>query len=163
MSLDVDLEGASVPLSDNIGTNALDGMLRDAQKRLGQAAELQERLMSIVGQATSSDGRVKVQCTNEKGIANIDLDPRAMRMASAELAETLVTVIQEAMADLRTQSQSITREAFGGESVAGDIGAARVRIKEAGESFERAMSDAQGEMQQVLRTIGQRAPWGDDR
>jgi DNA-binding protein YbaB len=141
----------------------MDGMLRDAQRRLGQAAEVQERLKSLVGQAASADGRVKVQCTNEKGVTSIDLDPRAMRMASAELAETLVTVIQEAMTDLRTQSQSITREVFGGDSASGDIGAARVRMKEAGDSFERAMNDAQGEMERVLRTIGQQAPWGDDR
>jgi len=152
-----------MPLSDNIGANALDSTLRDAQKRLEKAGELQEKLMSVVGSGTSSDGRIKVECTNEKGVAKIDLDPRAMRMASTELAETLLTVIQDAMTDLRAKSQSITRETFGGESVAGDIGAARARIKEVGESFDRAMRDAHGEMGQVLRAIGQDAPWGDDR
>jgi DNA-binding protein YbaB len=139
--------------ADHLGKRAVDETLYGAEKQLGRAKQLQEIMGSVVGRAESQDGRVKIECANEKGITKVELDPRAMRMASQELAETLTEVSQEAMADLRQQTQAAIREAFGGGDDTFNVGTARERRKEVSESFQRALGDAQSEMGRLMKRL----------
>ena len=139
--------------SDYLGKRDMDETLRGAEQQLGRAKELQERLSAVVGSAESEDGRVKIECTNDKGVTAVHLDPRAMRMASAELAETFTEVAQAAMADLRTQTQAAIRETYGGGEEAFDLEAARERRKEVDATFRRALGDAQSEMGKLMSRL----------
>lgn len=136
-----------------LSKRVLDASLKDAERNLDRAKELQERLSSVIGRAESKDGRVKIECANEKGITKVHLDPRALRMASEELAETFTAVAQEAMADLQKQTQAAIREAFGGGKEAFDLEAARERRKEVDATFRRALGDAQSEMTRLMRRL----------
>jgi DNA-binding protein YbaB len=139
--------------SNYLGRQEIDQTLRGAEQQLTRAKELQERLAAVIGRAESQDGRVKIECANEKGITKVHLDPRAMRMASEELAETITAVSQEAMTDLRTQTQAAIREVYGGGEEALDLEAARERRKEVDQTFRRAMDDAQGEMVRLMSRL----------
>jgi DNA-binding protein YbaB len=136
-----------------LGKQDIDEALRGAERQLGRAKDLQERLSSVVGYAESEDGRVKVECANEKGVTKIQLDPRVMRMASEDLAETITQVSQQAMTDLRTRTQAAIREAYGGNDAAFDLEAARERRKEVDASFRRALGDAQSEMGKLVSRL----------
>ncbi|MGH3380368.1 MAG: YbaB/EbfC family nucleoid-associated protein [Actinoallomurus sp.] len=127
--------------------------LHGAEKHMGRVKQLQEVLGSVVGRAQSQDGRVKIECANEKGVTKVQLDPRAMRMASEELAETITALSQEAMADLRKQTQAAIRETFGGGEEAFNLEAARARRQEVGETFQRALGDAQSEMNRLMKRL----------
>jgi DNA-binding protein YbaB len=140
-------------LSSYLSRRDIDETVRGAQQQLGRAKQLQELLSSVIGHAQSQDGRVKIECANEKGVTKVQLDPRAMRMASEELAETITAVSQEAMADLRTQTQAAIRETFGGGDDAFNLEAARERRKEVSESFQRALGDAQSEMDRLMKRL----------
>jgi DNA-binding protein YbaB len=131
----------------------IDETLHGAEKQMGRVNQLQDALSSVVGRAESQDGRVKIECANEKGLTKVQLDPRAMRMASEELAETITAVSQEAMEDLRKQTQAAIRETFGGGEDAFNVEAARDRRKEVSETFERALGDAQSEMNRLMKRL----------
>jgi DNA-binding protein YbaB len=139
--------------ADYIGKRAIDETLYGAEKQMGRVKQLQELMGSVVGRAESQDGRVKIECANEKGLTKVELDPRAMRMASQELAETITAVSQEAMADLRRQTQVAIRDAFGGGDDTFDVETARERRKEVSESFQRALGDAQSEMGRLMKRL----------
>jgi len=139
--------------SSYLSKGMMDETLRGAQQQLGRAKDLQERLSSIVGTAEAQDGRVKIECTNDKGVTKVHLDPRAMRMASAELAETFTAVAQEAMADLRKQTQAAIKEVYGGGEEAFNLEAARERREEVDQSFRAALGDAQSEMGKLMSRL----------
>lgn len=139
--------------SNYLGKRDVDETLRGAERQLDRVRDLQERLSTIVGEAESDDGRVRIECANEKGITKVHLDPRVMRMASQDLAETIAQVSQAAMADLRAKTQAAIRESFGGGEDAFNLETARERRKEVDASFRRALGDAQSEMGKLVSRL----------
>lgn len=140
-------------LGGYLSKREIDEALLGAEKHMGRVQQLQDVLGSVVGRAESQDGRVKVECTNEKGVTKVQFDPRVMRMASEELAETVTAVSQEAMTDLRKQTQAAIRETFGGDEDAFNVEAARARRQEVSETFQRALGDAQSEMGRLMKRL----------
>jgi len=87
-------------------------LFRDARAQFEQATELQRRLADLEGRAESSDSRVKATYNQERGLADLQLDPRALRMGSDELRQTILEVSYEAKRDLERQTKEILDESF---------------------------------------------------
>jgi len=85
----------------------------DAHERVRRTERLRQELATITGTAASDDGLVRVRCTPLDGVAGIDIDPRALRMASSELGGTLVRLIREAHQDMAAQMRQATADAYG--------------------------------------------------
>lgn len=92
----------------------LEKILRASEQHLSDSKRLQERIGKITGRAKSADGRVTVHWDGE-GLNKLELDPRAMRMTSADLAEAIATTAQQAKQDLDRQSDALMEEVFGPE------------------------------------------------
>ncbi|WP_240489861.1 YbaB/EbfC family nucleoid-associated protein [Actinomadura atramentaria] len=58
----------------------------------------------VEGTGEAADGRVKVTAVAGGRLKSVELDPRAMRMASQELGEALVTAANAALDDLRSRA-----------------------------------------------------------
>lgn len=136
---------------DYLRTSAIEDAMRSAQGNLARMGELQETLASLVGVAESDDGRVRAESDNATGLKKLTIDPRAMRMGSEELAETITKVVAEAMADLRSKSQEAAGRVMGGKKR--DLKDAKASIEEARASFERIAADAQSEMERLRRRV----------
>jgi DNA-binding protein YbaB len=132
-------------------TNAIEDAMRSAHGNLARMGELQETLAALVGVAESDDGRVRAETDNASGLKKLTIDPRAMRMGSEELAETITRVVAESMADLRRKSQEAAQRVMGGRKR--DLKDAKASIDQARESFDRIAVDAQGEMERLKRRI----------
>ncbi|GAA2760135.1 YbaB/EbfC family nucleoid-associated protein [Actinopolymorpha rutila] len=85
------------------------------RENLQRAQEMERRIAEVSGSATSEDERITVTYTEENGIESIQLDPRAMRMASEDFAAVLVQVANAARADMRDQMQRVVDETIGEE------------------------------------------------
>ncbi|GAA2615748.1 YbaB/EbfC family nucleoid-associated protein [Actinomadura fulvescens] len=109
----------------------LDRMLTDARKTLesmrkGGEADRPAAAAGAAGSGTAgrggtpvegagqaADGRVRATVVAGGRLKSVDLDPRAMRLASAELGEQIVVAVNAALDDLRTKAAG----AATGESV----------------------------------------------
>jgi DNA-binding protein YbaB len=91
--------------------------LREAAKTLAERQshlnEVQERLRIVKGRAQSEDGRITVEVGPTGTVEALKLDPRAMRMASEELAETIVALAKQATNDAAAQTQEAMKPLLG--------------------------------------------------
>jgi DNA-binding protein YbaB len=136
---------------DYLRTNAIEDAMRAAKNNLARVGDLQETLASLVGAAESDDGRVRAETDSASGLKKLTIDPRAMRMGSEELAETITKVVAAAMADLRSQSQEAVQRVMGEKKR--DPRDAKARIDEARASFDRIAVDAHSEMERLRRRL----------
>lgn len=136
---------------DYLRTDAIESAMRSAKDNLARMGEVQEALASLVGVAESDDGRVRAETDNASGLKKLTIDPRAMRMGSEELAETITKVIAEAMADLRRKNQETAARLMGGKKR--DLKDAKASIDEARASFDRIAVDARSEMERLKRRL----------
>lgn len=101
------------PTPGPIDVGGLNDILRKAQEMAAQTNQLQERLAGLTGRAESADGLVRVACTGDDPVHEVVIDPRALRYAAADLAETLQTLIRQARVDLNQQVSDVFREQTG--------------------------------------------------
>ncbi|MEV5704624.1 YbaB/EbfC family nucleoid-associated protein [Actinoallomurus sp. NPDC052274] len=99
---------------------ALDSMAGEATEYFQKARLLQERMAGITGTAVTDDGYIRVTW-RDGGIDGLEINPRAMRMGSADLAETILRLSQEARADSRRQSDAVMSDLFGEQNPAGIV------------------------------------------
>ncbi|SDH70473.1 YbaB/EbfC family nucleoid-associated protein [Nonomuraea jiangxiensis] len=101
----------------------------DPERLAADADHLFQRMRDLhaqpesVARAESDDGRVTVECGSTSGVRKLHLDPRAMRMSSADLAETVVELIHRARQRAEAEARAAA-EAFGGY---GPLAADRLR------------------------------------
>ncbi|MEV0403933.1 YbaB/EbfC family nucleoid-associated protein [Actinoallomurus sp. NPDC050550] len=89
------------------------GLADQAQDQASKAAELQRRISGLVGHAETADGRIRLSFSPDEGLSELRIDPRAMRLGSEELAETIRELTRQAMRDLAGRKQEAARELFG--------------------------------------------------
>ncbi|MFG2006600.1 YbaB/EbfC family nucleoid-associated protein [Spirillospora sp. NPDC048911] len=101
----------------------LDRMLTDARKTLesmrkggggdkaaaapgaaGSAAPARGDAPQVEGVGLAADGRVKATVSLGGRLKSVEMDPRAMRLASAALGEEIVVAVNAALDDLRTKA-----------------------------------------------------------
>jgi DNA-binding protein YbaB len=132
--------------------------LRDARTQIGQLGDLHERLAALIGEAASDDGRIRAECTVAAVPAKLEIDPRAMRLGSEMLAETISAVIREASADLRRKMHETMSQGFDGKGLREGLNEARSRASEAMAAFQRAASDANTQVEGLRRRLGEQGP-----
>jgi DNA-binding protein YbaB len=137
-------------------------VLRDSRERMAKVTQVRERMAELTGSAESSDGRVKVVCTSTDPLAELHIDPRAMRMGSEELAATIRQLSRQAREDLDRQVDEITKEAYGEDDNPMELLRNREELKqnltEMQGMFEKAGNDAQAMIDQLRRGLGIKHP-----
>lgn len=124
-----------------------ESLLRESEQRGARIRDLNERTAALVGTGRAADGRVTVTWTSGDGLADVSIDPRAMRMPSADLAEAVRAAVREALDDLRRQVREVMTEVFG--EAAGDPKSSRSRLHDAQDAFSRRMNDVVGELERA--------------
>ncbi|GAB3426671.1 YbaB/EbfC family nucleoid-associated protein [Flindersiella endophytica] len=87
-----------------------DEVRQDQEQRLAKIREIQEATVSAVGQAASEDERIKVSFTEAEGVQKIELDPRALRLPSDELATEIARLVNDARKDAQQQIQRLMQD-----------------------------------------------------
>lgn len=134
--------------------------LQDARTQIGQLGDLHESLAELVGTAASDDGRVRAECTVAATPAKLEIDPRAMRLGSEDLAETIAAVIREASMDLRRKMHQTMTQSFDGKGLHEGINQARSRANETMAAFQQAAKDATSQVEGLRRRLGDQGPGG---
>jgi DNA-binding protein YbaB len=132
----------------------VDKVLREAQGQQARIQQMQERIAELVGRASDESGLVTATFTAAEGLADLEIKPRALAPGSQELAKTIKQVIQEASADLQAQMRAVMREVFPDHESALDKDAAIAKAQEAKDAFDRVMTDAMGELEQIRKRLG---------
>jgi DNA-binding protein YbaB len=91
----------------------LEKLLRDAQQRAAKMMAIRERTSRLTGQAESSSGHVRVTSSADDPVAELHIDPRAMRMPAEDLSAAIRATIAEARRDLDRQIEELTAFEYG--------------------------------------------------
>ncbi|MCO5985089.1 YbaB/EbfC family nucleoid-associated protein [Actinoallomurus spadix] len=147
------MEGFNPP-----GDLDIDKLIRLSQEYEARSQELQERMASLEGYAESERGMVKVTCTVNGGVSDLEITPRAMRLPAAELAEVIKELIREAGEDLQARTNELMAELFGEENspdaLQRRVEAAGHAMDNAAAAFERAVDDTAGELERIQKRLG---------
>jgi DNA-binding protein YbaB len=137
-------------------------VLRNSRERMAKVSEARERMAGLIGRAESADGRITVASTAEDSLAELRIDPRAMRMGSEELAAAIREVARLARQDLDRQAKEITDEVYGDDQNPMDALRDPERMKkdlaDMQEMFGKAGNDAQAMIDQLRKGLGIRHP-----
>ncbi|TDD48227.1 YbaB/EbfC family DNA-binding protein [Nonomuraea terrae] len=124
----------------SIGPDDLERVGREAEQTLARLADVQERLAAIRGSGTAADGHVVVSADSSGRIDKIQLNPRAMRLASQDLADELLRAVNAAQDDCARQARELLAGAGVGEVVdEAAFAAMERRLEEAHTSFVKEM------------------------
>ncbi|MFC4584693.1 YbaB/EbfC family nucleoid-associated protein [Sphaerisporangium corydalis] len=133
-------------------------LLSDAQRQVSQLEELQRRTVGVVGEAQDKDGLVTVEYAAD-GLRDLRLNPRAMRLASADLADLIKTVAREAAQDLERKTGELMGEVFGEAdnpmNLLRDPEAALAKIREAEGAYDRTFDQVMGDLEEIRRRLEQ--------
>lgn len=87
--------------------------MRTVRERQAQAASVTQQINQVRGKAQTDDERVKVEVGSMGQLESIELDPRAMRMPSEDLAKTIVDLSKAAAEDAATQTRKAMETLLG--------------------------------------------------
>ncbi|MBE7186736.1 YbaB/EbfC family nucleoid-associated protein [Jatrophihabitans endophyticus] len=127
--------------------SSAESLLRESEDKIARLRDMQTALTDLVGRAETADGRVVVEFEHGKGLTTLELDPKAMRMPSEDLAAAIKQAITEANEDLRWKvaeavSASGAPTAVSAEEAQAQMAAVREQLlshgRAAAEGFERA-------------------------
>jgi DNA-binding protein YbaB len=89
-------------------------MARHQTEQLEKLAEYQEQLAVAVGRAESEDGQISVAFSDEKGLHDVVIDPRAFRDdGSEDVAQQIEDLVNQARAELQQKQIEIAQSTFG--------------------------------------------------
>lgn len=115
----------------------MEATLRQARAQAETIKAMQDELMALVGRGAAADGKVTVEYATGIGMRNLNLDARAMRMGSQELADAITSAVRAAMNDLQRQTSALTKARLGDlntDTLRGQVAAAQ-------REFDSRMSD----------------------
>ncbi|MFI9845516.1 YbaB/EbfC family nucleoid-associated protein [Nonomuraea sp. NPDC051941] len=90
----------------------------DADRFFGRLSRLPDSASTAC--AESRDGWVSVEYSSASGVTDLRLDPRAMRMESARLAETILGLIHQAREHAEAEQRKRTEEFLGDNGLVTD-------------------------------------------
>ncbi len=128
----------------------MDDALRTAEDQMVRMRELRERMADVVGQGEAADGRITAEFRQEGGLTALDLDPRVLRLPSAELSLEIRAAVNAAAQDFQTKVTQAGGELFGG---AEDAAARLAEPKAALAQMEKLGNDFAVQMKDVLREL----------
>jgi DNA-binding protein YbaB len=134
----------------------VDKVLRGAGEHFARVEEVQKGMVALVGRARDEDGLVTVEYTSG-GLSELDLNPKAMRLSSGELAEKIKAVVRDAAQDLQEQAGALMGEVFGEEDnpmrYADGPDAALQQAREVEAAYNRTFEDVMGELDRISRRL----------
>ncbi|MFF4622147.1 YbaB/EbfC family nucleoid-associated protein [Nonomuraea jabiensis] len=135
--------------------SAMDRLINEAQRPAGGLDDLYEQVLAVKGAAQDPDKLVRVECSAQ-GVTGLDIDPRAMRWGSQRLAETILVLIADALADMQARSAELLGDVLGEGplDLAAENNPADLRMRDAREAYEQAMDQAMAELGRIERDLG---------
>jgi DNA-binding protein YbaB len=103
------------------GMPELDRHLEHLMQAATRMRDMQDRIAEIRGVGEAADGRVRVEADNAGRVCDVQLDPRAMRLASQDLAEAILSASQQAADDVAAQTQELMNELMPADLPMADI------------------------------------------
>ncbi|SDI54302.1 YbaB/EbfC family nucleoid-associated protein [Nonomuraea jiangxiensis] len=97
------------------GDLELDRIMAEFRANSREFSETIDRVGEVVGQAESPDGKVKVRVSSSGQLTALRIDPRAMRLGSEELADTIMDLSRRATEDAARQLMEVTRPYLEGD------------------------------------------------
>jgi DNA-binding protein YbaB len=85
--------------------NGLERLLEQTRAVVDAVRDGRTDLSDLQGEGAAADGQLRVVATPDARLASLEIDRRAMRMASQELAAQTVTAVNAALDDLQAQSR----------------------------------------------------------
>ena len=128
-------------------------LIDQMRANLARTAALRERVRDLVGQATSDDGHIRATYTGAAGLAELSIDPRAMRLPSQELASRIVALTAAARADLERQRTELVAES-GGDAAEVTRESGEALLGELSRNYARSMDDIQTVFERFRRQAG---------
>jgi DNA-binding protein YbaB len=140
----------------DFGDIDVERLLREADKEFARIDGMQDILVALVGRAADEDGLVTAEYTGE-GLRELEIHPKAMRLASGDLADKIKEVVAAATADLQRQIRETMGEIFGERDnplqVVEDPGAMIGKIQQAEAVYDRTFDDVMGELDRIRRRL----------
>ncbi|MBB5074861.1 YbaB/EbfC family nucleoid-associated protein [Nonomuraea endophytica] len=76
-------------------------------------SQVQEEMAELTGRGQAADGQVTVAYSELKGVHDLKIGPRAMRLGADMLAQTIQEAIETARTNLRTQAADLVTNSLG--------------------------------------------------
>ncbi|GAA4234963.1 hypothetical protein GCM10022254_41110 [Actinomadura meridiana] len=136
----------------------IDKVLEDAQRRVTKMTAIREQTAHLTGHAESTEGRIKVTSSATDPVAELRIDPRAMRMPAEELSSAIRSTITAARHDLDRQVEELAAFEYGDAGNPLDALKDKENMKatlgEVQGMFEKAGRDTQTMIDQLRRNLG---------
>lgn len=94
-------------MTQNTGNPELDREIGRLTEQLGMLQDLPAKMAEITGTAETAKGFIKVTVDSSGKVTALEINPRAMRMDSQQLAEEVLTAAQEAYDDLQESMREL--------------------------------------------------------
>jgi DNA-binding protein YbaB len=104
------MKGAIVEPGGYYDDSAATIPLRAVEHHTDGMRAARKRITVLEGRAEAEDGRIKVTWAAGRGLDDLRIDPRAMRLGSDELADAIKGAITSAMTDLQRQVNEVMGE-----------------------------------------------------
>ena len=98
---------------DGLAGAGFERMLQNAEQGMSNVTELRERITEIVGRAEAAAGRITAEYTSEGGMSALELDPRVLRLPSAQLSQEIRAAVNAAAKDFQRQLSQVGGQVFG--------------------------------------------------
>ncbi|MEV5748220.1 YbaB/EbfC family nucleoid-associated protein [Actinoallomurus sp. NPDC052308] len=95
------------------GNPELDREVQKIQERLQYALSAASQLSELKGEAQNKDGHVRVVIESTGMLSELEINPRAMKLGSAALAEEIKATVVAAQTDLSQRSQELMQPLMG--------------------------------------------------
>jgi DNA-binding protein YbaB len=138
--------------------DGLERILRDAESGMPKVGQLRERIGELVGKGEAADGRITAEFTSTGGLSALELDPRVLRLPTAELSQAIQTAVNAASKDFHEKLTRVSGELFGGDtSSAGPRGPQDAKPFQdpaaALSRLEKMSNPFAGQMKELLREL----------
>jgi DNA-binding protein YbaB len=141
---------------DDFANFDVEKFLKTTEEQAKQLEELQQRAAELIGRAEDKDKLVMVEYS-QRGLHELQLNPRAMRLASADLADLIKTVTREAAHDLESKTNELLEDVFGENNpmkMLGDPEKALAQVREAEAAYDRTFDEVMAKFDQIRRQLG---------
>jgi DNA-binding protein YbaB len=129
----------------------LDRAMRMSQDLQRKAEAFQSRLSEVTGHGTDDRGMVRVSLGMGGTLDDVQVDPRAMRFPSQDLAEAFRQAHRAATQDMQERLAEAQREAFGGELLSGLLDGSRSPDEVLGDMQRSVQSGIDASLDEIER------------
>ncbi|MGW3351766.1 YbaB/EbfC family nucleoid-associated protein [Nonomuraea rubra] len=97
------------------GDLELDRLMAEFRANSRELSEVIGMVGEVAGQAESPDGKIKVRVSSSGQLTALHIDPRAMRLGSQELADTIMDLSRRATEEAARHLMEVTRPYLEGD------------------------------------------------